>query len=159
MPPLKLEIIQEPPFFSLEEETLLNLLRTTDSLQRSLQLKTRSWGVTSTQYNVLRILRGAQPGGLTCSSIGKRMITAEPDITRLLNRLKAAELIQQKRDEADRRVLWTQITEKGLDILEKMEPMIERLPGEILGHMLDSDLIQLTSLLEEARQPHCATEA
>src|ERR1035438_7594541 len=86
---LKLEIVQERPFASLEEEALLNLLRASDCLNRAFHLKTREWGVTSTQYNVLRILRGTHPKGLTCAAIRSRMITAEPDITRLLARLKA----------------------------------------------------------------------
>ncbi len=73
---LKLEIVQEAPFSSVHEEALLNLLRTSDCLQRAIQLNTRHWGLSSTQYNVLRILRGAQPHGLTCSAIGSRMITA-----------------------------------------------------------------------------------
>jgi hypothetical protein len=73
---LKLEIAQESPFSSLEEEALLNLLRTADCMQRAFHRNARNWGVTSTQYNVLRILRGAQPHGLTCSAIGHRMITA-----------------------------------------------------------------------------------
>src|ERR1035438_7059042 len=110
---LRLEIVQEPPFFSVEEEALLNLLRTADCLQRALHRKTRDWGVTSTQYNVLRILRGAQPHGLTCSAIGTRMIAAEPDITRLLARLKALKLVRQRRDSHDRRVVWTVISEAG----------------------------------------------
>ena len=76
MAALKLEIVQEKPFASLEEEALLNLLRTADRLNRAFHLKTREWGVTSTQYNVLRILRGAQPGALTCAAIGSRMIAA-----------------------------------------------------------------------------------
>jgi len=92
MAQLKLEIVQEPAFFSLEEEAFLNLLRSADCLQRAFHRKTRDWGLTSTQYNVLRILRGAHPNGLTCSAIGGRMITAEPDITRLLARLKALKL-------------------------------------------------------------------
>ena len=83
--------MQERPFSSVEEEALLNLMRTSDFLHRAFHCKTRDWGVTSTQYNVLRILRGAQPRGLTCAAIGSRMITAEPDITRLLARLKALE--------------------------------------------------------------------
>jgi DNA-binding MarR family transcriptional regulator len=87
MASLKHEIAQEPPFFSVEEEALLNLLRSADCMHRAFHRKTRDWGLTSTQYNVLRILRGAQPNGLTCSAIGDRMITAEPDITRLLSRL------------------------------------------------------------------------
>lgn len=148
---LKLEIVQDPPFSSREEEALLNLLRTADCLQRSFHLKTRHWGVTSTQYNVLRILRGAQPQGLTCSAIGSRMITAEPDITRLLARLKALKLIRQQRDRNDRRVVWTRISEHGLELLRKMDPVILALPGELLGHLGGTDLVELIRILELAR--------
>jgi DNA-binding MarR family transcriptional regulator len=149
---LKLEIVQERPFPSIEEEALLNLLRTSDCLHRAFHLKTRSWGVTSTQYNVLRILRGAQPRGLTCAAIGSRMITAEPDITRLLSRLKGLKLIRQQRDKHDRRALWTQISEAGLELLRAMDPVIERVPPELLGHMNKAELTELIRLLELARK-------
>jgi len=151
MTSLKLEIVQEPPFSSVEEEALLNLLRTSDCLQRAFHLKTRDWGVTSTQYNVLRNLRGAQPHGLTCSAIGSRMITAEPDITRLLARLKGLKLIQQRRDRHDRRVVWTQISAAGLELLREMDPVIQRIPGELLGHLRGAELAELIRLLELAR--------
>jgi len=149
---LKLEIAQQRPFASLEEEALLNLLRTSDRLQRAFHRKIRDWSVTSTQYNVLRILRGAQPQGLTCSAIGDRMIAAEPDITRLLARLKRLKLIRQQRDRRDRRVVWTQITEAGLELLRKMDPVIEQVPRELLGHMDRADLADFIRLLERARQ-------
>jgi len=152
MAQLKLEIVQEPAFFSVEEEAFLNLLRTTDCLQRAFHRKTRDWGLTSTQYNVLRILRGAHPNGLTCSAIGQRMITAEPDITRLLGRLKTLGLIEQKRDEQDRRVVWTVITAAGLDLLGRMDPVIQRVPVELLGHMSQEDLKEMIRLLEQARR-------
>ena len=147
-----MEIMQERPFASLEEEALLNLLRTSDCLNRAFHVKTRNWGVTSTQYNVLRILRGAQPNGLTCAAIGSRMITAEPDITRLLKRLKALKLIRQKRDSQDRRVVWTVISEAGLALLRKMDPAILSLPGELLGHLERGELEELIRLLELARK-------
>jgi MarR family transcriptional regulator, 2-MHQ and catechol-resistance regulon repressor len=152
MASLKLEIAQERPFSSAEEETLLNIMRTSDFLHRAFHRKTRNWGVTSTQYNVLRILRGAQPRGLTCAAIGSRMITAEPDITRLLSRLKALKLIRQQRDRHDRRVVWTQISEAGLELLKAMDPVIERTPRELLGHMSKAELTELIRLLELARQ-------
>jgi DNA-binding MarR family transcriptional regulator len=148
---LKLEIVQEHPFASLEEEALLGLLRTSDSLNRALQLKIREWGVSSTQYNVLRILRGAQPEGLTCSDIRSRMITAEPDITRLLARLKALKLIRQQRDTHDRRVLWTRISAAGLKLLREMDPVILRAPRELLAGLEQNELTQLIHLLELAR--------
>ena len=149
---LKEEIQQQRPFDSLEEEAMLNLLRTADCLNRAFQRKTRSWGVTTTQYNVLRILRGAQPRGLTCAAIGSRMITAEPDITRLLSRLKGLKLIRQQRDKHDRRALWTQISEAGLELLRAMDPVIERVPPELLGHMNKAELTELIRLLELARK-------
>jgi DNA-binding MarR family transcriptional regulator len=156
---LKVEIAQTTPFSSIEEEAILNLLRTSDCMSRAFHQKTREWGLTSTQYNVLRILRGAQPDGLTCAAIGTRMITAEPDITRLLARLKALKLIRQHRDRHDRRVLWTQIADAGLGVLEKMDPVIEHLPKELLGHMSRDELDGIIRLLELARQPCCNAKA
>jgi DNA-binding MarR family transcriptional regulator len=149
---LKVEIAQERPFSSVAEEALLNLMRTADCLHRAMQRKTRGWGVTSTQYNVLRILRGAQPQGLTCSAIGTRMITAEPDITRLLARLKTLKLIRQQRDKRDRRVLWTHISPAGLALLEEMDPVIVQFPKETLGQLDDTRLRTLIELLELARK-------
>jgi len=156
---LKLEIAQAPPFSSVEEEALLNLMRTSDCLHRAFHRKTRDWGITSTQYNVLRILRGAQPDGLTCSAIGARMITAEPDITRLLSRLKALKYVRQERDRDDRRVVWTQISASGLELLREMDPVIERLPGELLGHLDKSELADLIRLVELARSRCGDTQA
>jgi DNA-binding MarR family transcriptional regulator len=152
MTSLKQEIVQERPFSSTEEEVLLNIMRTSDTLQRAFQRRTRKWGVTSTQYNVLRILRGAQPRGLTCAALGSRMITAEPDITRLLTRLKALKLIRQHRDRNDRRVVWTQISEDGLELLKQMDPLIEQLPHEMLGHIGRAELAEFIRLLELARE-------
>lgn len=152
MASLKLEIEQQRPFSSLEEETLLNLMRTADCAQRTLNREIRGWGVTATQYNVLRILRGAHPQGLTCSAIGSRMITAEPDITRILARLKTLKLIRQHHDHRDRRVLWTRISPAGLELLAGMDPIVNRAPIEFLGHMNAAELTELIRLLERARR-------
>ena len=152
MASLKQEIVQERPFSSTEEEALLNVMRTSDTLHRAFHRRIRKWGITSTQYNVLRILRGAQPRGLTCAALGSRMITAEPDITRLLARLKALKLIRQHRDRSDRRVVWTQISEDGLELLKSMDPLIERLPHEMLGHISQPELAEFIRLLELARK-------
>jgi len=156
---LKNEIAQQLPFSSVEEETVLNLLRTADCLQRAMQRKIRPWGITATQYNVLRILRGSQPEGLTCSAIGDRMITAEPDITRLLARLRALKLIRQQRDKRDRRVLWTQISPAGLALLEETDPVVQRLPRELLGHLDGEQLATFIHLLEMARRNCGDTQA
>jgi len=152
MTSLKLEIVQEPPFASVEEEALLNVMRSSDCLHRAFHQKTRQWGVTSTQYNVLRILRGSQPHGLTCSAIGHRMITAEPDITRLLARMKALKWIKQERDTKDRRVVWTHISKAGLALLNEMDPVILAAPGDLLGHLKPEELTELIRLLELARK-------
>ena len=152
MASLKLEIVQEQPFFSVEEEALLNLMRTADAMHRAFHRKARDWGVTSTQYNVLRILRGAHPHGLTCSAIGERMITAEPDITRLLARLKTLKFVKQQRDKHDRRVVWTQISESGLQLLKEMDPVIQKAPIELLGHLNKTELAEFIRLLELARR-------
>jgi DNA-binding MarR family transcriptional regulator len=154
MTSLRLEIIQERPFSSVQEEAFLSLLRTADCLHRNAYLKTRDWGLTSTQYNVLRILRGAGEKGLTCSAIGERMITAVPDITRLLNRLKASHLVTQQRDAADRRIVWTRITPAGLELLQSLDPVTRQMTRELLGHMPEGEINQLIALLEKARQPY-----
>jgi DNA-binding MarR family transcriptional regulator len=152
MAALKQEIAQQRPFSSTEEEALLNVMRTSDCLQRAFQRRTRHWGITPTQYNVLRILRGAQPQGLTCSAIGDRMITAVPDITRLLARMKAQKFIRQQRDKRDRRVVWTQISATGLELLSRVDPEITQIPHELLGHLQPGQLEQFISLLELARK-------
>jgi DNA-binding MarR family transcriptional regulator len=152
MTSLKSEIAQASPFSSAEEEAFLNLMRTSDCLQRAFQQRIRDFGLTSTQYNVLRILRGAQPDGLTCAAIGARMIAMEPDITRLLARLKRLKLIRQHRDRHDRRVVWTQISDAGLDLLHAMDPVIQRIPAELLGHISGAALTEMTRLLELARR-------
>lgn len=152
MSKLKNEIGQNRPFASQAEEAILNLMRTADCLQRALQHAARPWGITATQYNVLRILRGAHPEGLTCSAIGDRMITAVPDITRLLARLKALHLIRQHRGRGDRRIVWTEISEAGLALLNEMEETIARMPAELLGHIPQGELGELIRLAELARQ-------
>ena len=149
---LKQEIAQQRPFSSVEEEALLNVMRTSDCLQRAFVRRTRHWGITPTQYNVLRILRGAQPDGLTCSEVGERMITAVPDITRLLARMKAQKFIKQQRDKKDRRVVWTQIRTSGLDLLSKVDPEITQTTGEMLGHLNRKELGEFIRLLELARK-------
>lgn len=154
---LKHEIAQQRPFASPQEEALLNLMRTADCLNRAFHLTVRKWGITSTQYNVLRILRGAHPEGLACSTIGARMITSEPDITRLLARLKTLGHVSQRRDRRDRRVVLTCISPKGLELLKEMDPTISAMPGQLLGHLKDADLDNFIRLLELARHgcdPH-----
>lgn len=140
---------KQPP---LEEAALLEVLRTSDALGRAAQRVIKQWKITATQYNVLRILRGAQAtGGATCSEIGERMITAEPDITRLLARLKKLGYIGQQRDKSDRRVVRTQIRPKGLELLAEMDAPMKELPKTLLGRLEHSELHELIRLLHLAR--------
>jgi DNA-binding MarR family transcriptional regulator len=159
MSALKQEILQQRPFSSTQEEAVLNLMRTSDCIQRAFQRRTRHWGVTATQYNVLRILRGAGSQGLTCSAIGERMITAEPDITRLLARMKALKWIRQQRDKHDRRVLWTHISAAGLELLSKMDGEITRMPVDLLSQLKKEELVEFIRLLELARRKCLDTQA
>jgi DNA-binding MarR family transcriptional regulator len=146
------EIQQTRPFESPQQEALLNLIRTSDQLQRRLQLALRPWGITLTQYNVLRILRGAGDGsGLPCSEIGARMVTAEPDITRLLNRLAARRLIERRRDREDRRVVRTAITGRGLELLGELQPVVDQYRHGLFEGMSAREVAALTALLEKAR--------
>jgi len=149
----KFEIVQPPAFSSVEEEALLGLLRASDCLNRAFQRRLRGWGVTATQYNVLRILGAVHPGGMTCSALGSRMIASEPDMTRLLNRMKAMNLIWQERDKQDRRLVWTIIGAVGLGLLREMEPTVLKAPGELLGHLTEAELKELNRLLRVAREP------
>ncbi len=148
---LKSEIAQQRPFSGPAEEALLNLLRTADCLQRAMQREAKRWNITATQYNVLRILRGANPSGLPCSSIGERMITSDPDITRVLGRLKALHLIRQERQKNDKRVVNTCISDAGLALLKEMDETVARFPDRMLGHLDSGELAELIRLLELAR--------
>ena len=138
-------------FASPQEEALLTLVRAADQMQRAMQHYFKPAGLTATQYNVLRILRGARPTGLTCSAIGSRMITAEPDITRLLGRLKTLNLLCQQRDTHDRRVVWTHISEKGLDLLASLDQTVDQAPRELLRELTGADLKELTRILKKTQ--------
>jgi DNA-binding MarR family transcriptional regulator len=142
-------IEQVKTFSGPHEEALLSLLRAADTLERALHQRLKPYGLTPTQYNVLRILRGARPRGLTCSAIGHSMITAEPDITRLLTRLKKQKFVCQDRDKTDRRVVWTRISTEGLALLASLDEIVERAPKEMLRPLTGADLKELTGLLRK----------
>jgi DNA-binding MarR family transcriptional regulator len=115
---LQAEIKQTKPFVSLEHEAILGLLRTAALVEHATEESLRPFGVTMTQFNVLRILRGAGPKGLCGREIGERMINRVPDVPRLLERLEKAELISRERDGNDRRHVTARITKRGLQLLE-----------------------------------------
>lgn len=140
-----------PRVGSLEEDVFVSLWRTADLLSRNIEKIFKKADVSPTQYNVLRILRGA-PEGLTCSEIGRRMITRDPDITRLLDRLEKRALIARCRETKDRRQVQTRVTSEGLRLLAELDEPVTELHRHQLGHMGREGLRSLQTLLEEARQ-------
>jgi DNA-binding MarR family transcriptional regulator len=133
-----------------EEAAFLELLRTTDMLSRRLTQVLKVEELSSNQYNVLRILRGAQEG-LPCGEIGNRMITRDPDITRLLDRLEKRFLIERWRETRDRRVVLARITKEGMDLLARLDEPVREIHRKQLGHLGSEHLAMLTELLRESR--------
>jgi DNA-binding MarR family transcriptional regulator len=145
------EIHQTRAFASIEEELLVSLLRTTDVMQERFEQMIRPFNISMTQYNVLRILRGAEPEGRTCGEIGERMIAREPDVTRLLERMDKAALIKRTRDSKDRRVVVTRITNAGLKLLEELDPKLREIDG-LLKPMGERKIETMLKLLDEVRE-------
>ena len=133
-----------------EESVFLELLRTTDMLSRHMTQVLKSEDLSPNQYNVLRILRGS-PDGLPCGEIGNRMITRDPDITRLLDRLEKRTLIERWREQKDRRVVLARITQPGLDLLRRLDDPVRDTHRRQLGHLGRQKLHQLSELLQESR--------
>jgi MarR family transcriptional regulator, organic hydroperoxide resistance regulator len=137
----------------LPEQVFLALWRTADALTRRPEALLKSVGLSGTQYNVLRILRGAGAAGLACREVGCRLISRDPDITRLLDRLETRGLITRTREQKDRRVVKTYITGKGLQILAKLDAPVQEMHRRQLRHLPPAKLRQLSRLLELARTP------
>jgi DNA-binding MarR family transcriptional regulator len=148
---LQQEIQQRRPFTSLEEEAFLNLLRTANALNQGLATVLKSADLTTAQYNVLRILRGAGPGGLPSGEVGERMVTRDPDVTRLLDRLERRGLVERCRDAGDRRVVRARITEAGLGALAPLDDCVADIHLRQLSHLGEARLRELVALLEAAR--------
>ena len=149
-PKLKDEIKQGKPFESLEAEVMLNVARTADALSRGGEDILKLVGLSPNQYNVLRILRGS-PDGLPCGEIGNRMITRDPDITRLLDRLEKRVLISRCRETKDRRMVMARITPQGMELLARMDQPVQEAHRTQLGHLGRTRLRALTDLLRVAR--------
>ena len=133
-----------------EEMAFLDLLRTTDVLSRRPAQVLKTEDLSATQYNVLRILRGA-PEGLTCGEIANRMITRDPDITRLLDRLEKRTLISRCREAKDRRMVLTRITPEGLAVLARLDRPVQEAHRKQLGHLGRDRLRTLSELLSACR--------
>lgn len=147
---LQHELKKKRPFDSSEQEAYLNLLRTNDQFQNRFGKLFRSFGVTSSQYNVLRILRGeGQP--LPCQEIAERMVQVVPAMTGLLDRLEASGHIRRERCDQDKRIIYVELTEKARKLLQKMDDPVRELHQALLGHLSATELRELNRLLEKAR--------
>ena len=133
-----------------EELAFLELQRTADLLSRGVAQLLKAEEISANQYNVLRILRGA-PEGLTCGEITSRMITRDPDITRLLDRLEKRHLISRCRENSDRRMVMTRISTAGAKLLARMDAPVREAHRRQLGHLGPRRLTALTRLLQSAR--------
>jgi MarR family transcriptional regulator, organic hydroperoxide resistance regulator len=148
---LQAELRQTKSFSSLHAEAFLNLVRTAEQMQHALRTKLKPYALTETQYNSLRILRGAVSSGLTCAEIAERLVSHDPDITRLVERLQRQGLVRRERGEKDRRVVLTKITAAGLDRLKESDPIVNSTVHALLSHLSSSDLKTMIALLERAR--------
>jgi DNA-binding MarR family transcriptional regulator len=148
---LRVEIKQTRPFSSLEQEAYLSLGRTWAVLEHSFAETLKPHGITPTQYNVLRILRGAGGKGLCRNEVMERMIARVPDATRLLDRMEAVGLIARERSAEDRRFVTTRITEEGLRLLAELDAPVERLHREQFSALEARELRALVELLGRAR--------
>jgi DNA-binding MarR family transcriptional regulator len=141
------------PFGSVAHEAHLTLARTAAVVEHQLEEAFRAHGITSTQFNVLRILRGAGTDGLCRAEVGERMVRRVPDVTRLLDRLEASKLIVRQRIGDDRRYVTARITPKGLALLDEIDPTISALEEKLLEHVSPARLKELIKILNEVRAP------
>ena len=145
------EIRQTKPFALREEEAFLNLGRTFEYLQQHVADLLKEFDLTPTQYNMLRILRGAGPDGVTCSQAAERMISPDPDITRLLDRMEKTGLIARERSKEDRRVMITRITADGLTLVNRVDEPLAALLKRHIGRVPGKKLKGLIEVLESLR--------
>ena len=148
---LQRELKQQKPFKNLKHEAHLSIQRTAALLQHAFEGAMKPHGITATQYNVLRILRGSEPDGLCRNEIRDRLVRQVPDVTRLLDRLEDLELISRERGGDDRRFVTTRITSNGLRLLDALEDRMDALHGEQVGHLQDVALSTLVKLLAAVR--------
>jgi DNA-binding MarR family transcriptional regulator len=148
---LQAELKQSKPFPSVAAEALLSVLRTATVLEHQMTEALKPYGITHTQYNVLRILRGAGKSGLCGREVGERMVSRVPDVSRLLDRMEEAGLISRERDPDDRRHVTARITRKGLAMLGQATPHLEAVGRARLGQVPTGRLQQLIEVLNTVR--------
>lgn len=148
---LQKELKKKRPFDSPEHEANLNILRTSDQFEIRIARLLREYDLTASQYNVLRILRGSgRP--LPSSEIAERLLQVVPAITGLIDRLEKQGLVSRQRCTKDRRVIYVDVTEKALSIIEQVDAPLANLHHELIGHLSREELKELSRLLEKARR-------
>lgn len=148
---IKTEIKQQGEFKSVSEELALNIFRTSDHMMSQITELLKPASLTVTQYNALRILRGAKETGHMCSEVGARMITKESDVTRLLDRLEARGLIERERPSDNRRVVIAKITKEGLDLIAPLDEPLSALHLEMVNGLSEQEQAELITMLETIR--------
>jgi MarR family transcriptional regulator, 2-MHQ and catechol-resistance regulon repressor len=148
---LQQELKKKEPFTLPEQEAMLNLLRTNDQLQIRFTRLFRQHGLTSSQYNILRILRG-EGKPLESMEIASRTITVVPGITGLIDRLEREGLVVRQRCDRDRRVVFVAITPKALKLLAELDQPVLDMHREVMGHLSELELRELIRLLEKVRE-------
>ena len=151
-PSLQQELRQSKPFSSLQQEAYLSVVRTTSALTDQVEDLLKPYGISGTQFNVLRILRGAGEGGLCRNALRDRMLTRMPDMTRLLDRMEEAGLVTRSRERDDRRMVLTRITERGRELLQQVDGPMSELHREQLARLTDPQLRSLIDLLTRVRE-------
>ena len=149
---LRTELKQRRPFKSRAQEAYLSIQRTAAVLEHAFEAALRPSGITATQYNVLRILRGAEPEGLCRNEIGERLVRRVPDVTRLLDRLERMGLIARARGARDRRYVTTRITTAGLKVLDELEGVIDDIHARQFAGLDDGRLATLVEWLGTLRE-------
>ena len=144
------ELKKKQPFDLPEQEAMLNILRTSDRFQNRFGRLFREYDLTHSQYNVLRILRG-EGKPMPCLEIGDRMIQVVPAMTGLLDRLEKQGLVQRERCTEDRRVVYVDLTDAARELLKSMDDPVTELHEQLLGHLTQAELKELSRLLEKAR--------
>jgi DNA-binding MarR family transcriptional regulator len=150
---LQQELRKKQPFDSSEQEAILNILRTGDWLDNRMGRFFREFGITSSQYNVLRILRG-EGKPMPSLEIADRMIQVVPAITGLIDRLEQQGFVVRRRCEEDRRVVFVEATDKATALLKEIDEPLAALHGSLIGHLNTTELTELTRLLEKVRHPN-----
>ena len=149
---LAAEIQQDKPFDRIEEEALLNVVRTAEMLNQKAAEFFRQFDLSRTQYNVLRILRGAGDDGLTCSATAERMVSHDPDVTRLMDRMETRGLIVRERTASDRRIVLIRLTKAGRELVDSLDKGVSEFHLKLVGRLGATKLRKLIALLEEVRE-------